>query len=202
MRPIKDYTSKRFGKIVVLSLHHRSRNRPYWLCQCDCGNQKILRTDCLKQTGIKSCGCSRRGPNNPSWKGIGEIHQSVLTKIRDDAKIRKLEFGLTLEYLWSLFVGQNKKCNLTGDILCFGQTCRDTSRTASLDRIDPDKGYVEGNVQWVHKNVNFAKQSMTQNQFVSMCKKVANNAPVAQLEERHGPNVEDMGSSPFGSTIL
>ena len=202
MRPQTDYVSKRVGKIVIVGFHHQIGHNRYWLCQCDCGNQKILRTDCLKRTGIKSCGCSRRGPNNSRWNGVGDIHRSVLTKIRDDAKIRNLDFRLTLEYLWKLFIIQNKKCALTGDVLNFGKTCRDRSRTASLDRIDPTKGYIETNVQWVHKDINFAKQSMTNEKFIDLCWKVTNNALVAQMDEQHGPNVKDAGSTPAKSTIL
>lgn len=202
MRELVDYTSKRFGKIVVLRFHHQQANHRYWLCQCDCGTQKLLRSDCLKCNGIKSCGCSRRGSNNPSWKGIGQIHQSVLTRIKDDAKIRNIKFDLTLEFLWNLFCYQKNKCIFTGDVLCFGKTCRDRNRTASLDRIDPTKGYIMGNVQWVHKKVNFAKQSMTNTEFIELCRKVVSNAPVAQMDEQHGPNVKDAGSTPAGSTNL
>ncbi len=202
MRPRKDFTNKRFGKIVVLQHHRRNKNHSYWLCQCDCGTQKVLRVDCLKRNGIKSCGCLRRGPNNKSWRGIGEIHQSVLTRIQDDARIRKIKFDLTLPYLWELFQKQQKCCALSGDQIIFGRTCRDRNRTASVDRIDPSQGYVKGNVQWVHKNVNFAKQSMTQKDFVEMCRKISSHALVAQMDEHHGPNVKDAGSTPARSTNL
>ena len=30
--------------------------------------------------------------------------------------------------------------------------------TASLDRIDSTKGYVRGNIQWVHKDINWFKR--------------------------------------------
>ena len=46
--------------------------------------------------------------------------------------------------------------------------------TASLDRIDSSKGYVEGNVQWVHKMINMSKQQYSQEEFIDMCKAVAN----------------------------
>jgi len=48
------------------------------------------------------------------------------------------------------------------------------ANTASLDRIDSSKGYIEGNVQWVHKMVNMSKQQYTQEEFINMCIAVAN----------------------------
>jgi hypothetical protein len=43
---------------------------------------------------------------------------------------------------------------------------------ASLDRIDSSLGYIITNVQWIDKEVNYAKQEMTNEQFIKMCKKV------------------------------
>lgn len=50
--------------------------------------------------------------------------------------------------------------------------------SASLDRIDSSKGYSINNVQWVHKDVNFAKQSMTMKDFVQLCDEVSNYAKI------------------------
>jgi len=49
-------------------------------------------------------------------------------------------------------------------------------RTASLDRIDSSKGYVKGNLQWVHKDINMMKNHYNQKYFIEICKKVATNA--------------------------
>lgn len=45
--------------------------------------------------------------------------------------------------------------------------------TFSLDRIDSKIGYIEGNVQWVHKMVNMCKQHYTQEEFLEMCVSIA-----------------------------
>jgi hypothetical protein len=49
----------------------------------------------------------------------------------------------------------------------------DKYSTASIDRIDSSKGYEEGNIQWVHKHVNFMKRTYSQDYFIDMCKKIA-----------------------------
>ena len=46
---------------------------------------------------------------------------------------------------------------------------------ASIDRIDPNKGYEPGNVQLVCRIVNVMKLDMNMDEFVSMCRKIVEN---------------------------
>jgi hypothetical protein len=50
--------------------------------------------------------------------------------------------------------------------------------TASIDRIDSSKGYILGNIQWVHKDVNFMKRTYSQEYFVKMCKLITENCEI------------------------
>ena len=54
-----DLTNKKFGKLKVLSLseRHSKYGQTYWLCQCDCGNQHIVRSSHLTGGQVQSCGC-------------------------------------------------------------------------------------------------------------------------------------------------
>ena len=96
--------------------------------------------------------------------------------------MRNIPFEVTIPYLWDLFLEQNKKCAITGDNL-------DTINNASLDRIDSNKGYVIGNVQWVTKQANLSKHVMSMNQLYDFCKKVlqhANQQPSQPLTKWEG----------------
>lgn len=42
---------------LILIKRFRKNKRPYWLCQCDCGNTKEIREDSLKSGRAISCGC-------------------------------------------------------------------------------------------------------------------------------------------------
>jgi hypothetical protein len=94
--------------------------------------------------------------------------------IKGSANRRKIEFSISPEYIWNLFLEQNRKCALSGEFISF-HICgnKSTTQTASLDRIDSSKGYIEGNVQWLHKSVNKMKWDLEQDFFIKMCKKVA-----------------------------
>lgn len=45
--------------------------------------------------------------------------------------------------------------------------------SASLDRIDPQSGYLEGNVRWVHKAVNKMKWDIPHDIFLNFCQQVS-----------------------------
>ena len=50
---------QRFGNLVAVKRAPSRSGKTYWLCQCDCGNQKEIQTGHLTSGVTKSCGCSR-----------------------------------------------------------------------------------------------------------------------------------------------
>lgn len=51
-----DLTGQRFGKLLVIKRVGSDKSKhSTWLCQCDCGNKKIISRSCFRST--KSCGC-------------------------------------------------------------------------------------------------------------------------------------------------
>lgn len=54
-----DITNQRFGKLVALYKLPSRKGKTYWMCQCDCGNQKEVQTGHLTSGNIKSCGCQK-----------------------------------------------------------------------------------------------------------------------------------------------
>jgi len=50
-----DLTGKRNERLLVIEYTYTKNSRPYWRCQCDCGNETIIRSSHFKDT--KSCGC-------------------------------------------------------------------------------------------------------------------------------------------------
>lgn len=54
-----DITNQRFGKLVAISKAASKSGKTYWLCKCDCGNEKEIQTSHLTDGRTKSCGCSK-----------------------------------------------------------------------------------------------------------------------------------------------
>src|SRR5665213_1780411 len=51
--------NSRFGMLVVVErVKKETKNRSkYWLCKCDCGNERTVCTNMLTSGNAKSCGC-------------------------------------------------------------------------------------------------------------------------------------------------
>jgi len=173
------WIGRKFGRWTILE---RESIRPSnWRCQCDCGTVAIIALTTLLSEGSRSCGClsiekvkERRGCNSPVWKGFGLIRGYALARIKANAMTRRIEFNIDSEYLHNLFLGQNGRCALSGIELKLPQCDKDNSATASLDRIDSTKGYVVGNCQWVHKDINRMKWHFQQEHFIELCKQISN----------------------------
>jgi 5-methylcytosine-specific restriction endonuclease McrA len=55
---VRDLTGRKFGRLVVLSRAGSNRfQKPTWLCQCNCGKEKIVVGNALLTGNTRSCGC-------------------------------------------------------------------------------------------------------------------------------------------------
>jgi hypothetical protein len=104
-------------------------------------------------------------------EGFEDISASFWSRVVRNAACRGHEMGLSIEDAWAIFLSQNKTCALTGVQLVFGNTLFET--TASLDRIDCEKGYTIDNVQWVHKVINIMRNRLTVEEFIWWCGRVS-----------------------------
>lgn len=176
----KNILDLRFGKLKVIEEHSKTRNGHIrYKCICDCGNIANILGTHLIQGNSKSCGCSvPTGRNHKQWNGFGEIsggfwYDHIIKSSLGTKSRRAIEVLIDVEYGWNLFLKQDKKCALSGEILFFPKKHKDKFWTASLDRIDSLKGYIEGNVQWVHKDINMMKRIYNNNYFIQTCIKIA-----------------------------
>lgn len=57
---INDLIGKRFHNLVVTSFVEKRNGKPYWLCKCDCGNEKTICEYNFTSGATHSCGCKKR----------------------------------------------------------------------------------------------------------------------------------------------
>lgn len=169
---------KKYHMLTVKSLCKKGR-RVFVKCICDCGNEKDIRADDVKSGRAISCSCHSKnrwnmvGDKNPYFKGIGELRQTKYSEIKRQALKRDKEFDVSIEYLWELYEKQNRECALTNLPIIFGRNGYRNETSASLDRIDNTKGYIEGNVRWVLKDINMIRGSYDTDYFIKLCHAVA-----------------------------
>jgi len=169
---------QKFGRLLVIELLGSSRGgSKLWKCLCDCGNETTASTRHLNRKGksvVRSCGCLKQdnsGSNVKNWKGFGEISGGWWTQrvMRRERTRVKVAINIDIKYAWKLFLKQNRKCALSGIDLTIGLK---NIHNASIDRIDSSKGYIKGNIQWVHKDINKMKNTYTVDYFKHLCKLV------------------------------
>lgn len=94
-----------------------------------------------------------------------------LRKAKARATKRKVPFNLDKEFLSDLFEKQSGMCFYSGvqlNVVKKGAQLNDPLKM-TLDCVDPDKGYVKGNVVWCAFCINSFKQKMSIEQMVDIC---------------------------------
>lgn len=125
----------------------------------------------------------RQKDSHKKRKHHDELCGSLLSKIRSGIKQRTkngrvIEFNITLSDIWNQFIKQNKKCAISGIELSFPKNNPEYLKyewTASVDRIDSNKGYTVDNIQIVHKKINIIKFDMSTEELISWCKIIMEN---------------------------
>ena len=168
----EDITGHRFGMLTALNFSHKdNRRKTYWDFQCDCGNIKTLRTDCVKSGRIQSCGCLKKKQDEINLNREG----SKPTKYDSD--------GLSHHTLYSKWLGMKRRCydvhnsryeNYGGRGI---KICEEWlysfkafyewsmkngwEEGLQIDRIDNDGNYEPSNCRYVSLKVNCNNRSTT-----------------------------------------
>lgn len=153
---------------MSLSTQKSKTRGALWECKCECGNKKLFPSNALTSGNSKSCGSIKNHPR-PAIRYY-EIPAAYLNAVRQNAIKRNLLYRITSAFVWKLFLLQNRLCAMSRVRLSFNDGNRGTQGfTASLDRIDSNKGYIKGNVRWVHKDLNRMRWKLSDREFLYWC---------------------------------
>jgi len=165
-RNFVDIAGHRYGRLTVIEQGESDeRGGSRWLCQCDCGETTVVSSHNLRTGNTKSCGCL--------WKDTvclpeGEsAFNQLYNRIRHD--VRGHEFDLTKEQVRQLVL---QPCHYCGEPPAQKQKIGQYGYNGGflyngIDRIDSSQGYVLGNVVSCCKRCNWAKNSMSVDEFKS-----------------------------------
>ena len=100
-----------------------------------------------------------------------------LNKARSRSKSRGEATDLTLEYLKEIWENQKGLCSYTNIKMEMPRSSQDedikkSPTKLSLDRIDPNIGYIQGNVEFVCYCVNVMKNDFTKDQMITFINQI------------------------------
>lgn len=177
---MQDLTGKRFGRLVVKNFDYVKNNAYYWICVCDCGNEKSICSTHFKSHKTSSCSCynkdvvSKRrkthGKTNTRlykvWRGLIDRCLYKSHKYYKDYGDRGIKIcdewlgdvGFKNFYNWAIENGYNENAK-RGD--------------CTIDRINNDGNYEPNNCRWVdlkiqQNNTRKTKKILYNNKYMSL----------------------------------
>lgn len=167
----------RYGKLVVLSrdLPRGKCKQAFWRCQCDCGNTTVVKSYALRTGEIKSCGCARNFGHNRHCTRVEAIYRKLYGRLVSRTQRRRtksISLGISFEHFCDIIKQPCHYCGLVGQTTTTDSKGRKTQLLSDttlqhngVDRLDSAKGYENGNVVSCCTNCNFAKNTMSVDEF-------------------------------------
>ncbi len=175
-----DLTDKIIGNIEVVSIKEKIKKGIVWNCKCKlCGKLFFMRADSLlRKTRFfeKNCGCSfRKGRHLSEEKGKKSLIERIYKTYKENARKRSLSWELNLNQVESLI---NKKCHYCGvDKFSEIRSSNGYYKLShnGIDRVDNKGGYNIFNCVTCCKICNYAKRSMTVDEFMGWIGRLVKN---------------------------
>ena len=160
---------QKFGKLLVLERAGKTPAGQYtYRCLCDCGQESIARTGCLRNGHTKSCGCQARytGSNCGRFKhGLSDKSHPENKKYQRECYDR-FKYNLEPEQKQALIARQNNSCAIcqyqfgqkSGDMMVDHCHTSGAVRGLLCDRCNRGLGYFRDNPSFLKNAADYLMQ--------------------------------------------
>jgi len=175
--PKIDLLNKKIGKLTPFKFIKEGKQN-YWQCKCDCGQEIIKKHSYLvnaQYPACEKCLSDKRKQNNSKVgkRSDKNLYKNLYRQYSKSAEQRDLKFELSLEDCKKFF---NKRCfycdTLPQNII---KNSHYEIIWNGIDRIDSSVGYNKENCVTCCTICNFAKRSLSINEFKDHIEKIYTN---------------------------
>jgi len=156
-------TGKRFGKLIALDYVGNYK----WMCICDCGNRKKIRSDNLIMERIRSCGCLHK----ECARALQYKHGDYKTKLYGIWAGMKSRCTHVKHKGFKYYGGRGiRVCDeWRGNYSTFKSWAilNGYQNGLTIDRIDNDGNYEPSNCQWLTRLENTIKGNLKRNEKIN-----------------------------------
>ena len=147
----KELKGQRFTRLLVMEEHPiRAKNgKVMWVCLCDCGNKVIVNNVSLTRGLTLSCGCYNREKSADQLRTHGKSNTRLYTVWQGIKSRCYYESDINYKYYGARGIKMSE--NFLKDFIAFEKELGpepDTKSRWTVERINVELGYVEGNIRW------------------------------------------------------
>ena len=175
---IIDETGKKYGRWTVIERGFDDRHGAFWLCKCECGEERIVLGTSLRNGESRSCGClSADMASERAWLPFGESSKRKLFSVyKSSARHRGLKWNLTKDEFLRITQQPCHYCGVEPKQICLAtETANGEYIYNGIDRKDSSIGYIPSNVVPCCKACNYAKNKLSYDEFLDLIKRIAIN---------------------------
>lgn len=170
-----DLIGQKFGRLTIIKKDNSNKRGIFWLCKCDCGIEKVIYGEDIRQGKTKSCGCLRREGNHRRLVfGLSSMRQAI-GQYKVNAKKRGCVWDLTEEQFKKITQKDCYYCGTPPSNVVGQRTINNGIYTYNgIDRVDNTKGYTIDNVVPCCRFCNAAKGKRSLQEYKSWIEKSYN----------------------------
>ncbi len=173
---------QKFGRLIVIQrMDNNKWGNLYWLCKCDCGNEKIVRGSSLQSSNTQSCGCFKiEKATKHGYKRTGQVTGiyiswcNMIQRCTNPNDKNYHNYGgrkIKVCKRWMKFE------NFLEDMI------KGWKPGLTIERIDNKLGYYPGNCEWIIK----AKQQRNKQNSLYVTYKEKHRLFIELCEEHNMP---------------
>jgi len=162
--------------LTIIKLDHQDkRSRRFYLCQCNCGNKKIIQGSLILSGNTKSCGCYNKEKNRERNLLPNDlaVKRQIILGYKRHARNRSISYNISEDDFIKLLSENCFYCGLKPSNIKKTKNHKGFIYSG-IDRVNSNEGYSKDNCVACCEQCNKAKRNITIEKFAQWIERVHN----------------------------